>query len=601
MNKRDLLINIPPRPGVYKFKDKWGNIIYVGASKNLKKRVSSYFQKKHDHPRLRNLVEDINHIEYEIIEKVFDVFIRERALIGLHKPKYNVRWLDDKQYPYLMITKKEDFPRLQIEREKTEEDNLYFGRQTQVKPLRKSLNKLRTLFPICDCKSPVTPSKRTRPCLNYDLKLCPGPCANKISKESYKKTVLDLVNFLNGDSGNIIKKWDGQMNLHATNQRFEEAAKIRDRLNVVKQITSPKQLHEISEFDVIGLKIKDDIGVVVRLRVGNERIIDTQEYIILDPIEENEVLLFESLKQIYQDENEFPNLILLPATLNEQDLLFDFLSHKTGKKVKLQVFSNSRDNRWTKLAEQTAFKSYKRHFRDKKETVDINQEYMKIQEDLRELLNSSIEIEKISCIDISTLQGTATVASVVTFKNGIPDKSQYRRFSLANMKKPDDVGSMKQVLTRFFQGKIRKKEEFPDLLILDGGKAQLSAAKEVFARLGIQLPYFGIAKKEEELVLPNKKNPVKLKRNDPVLQLIVKIRDEAHRFAITYNRFKREKYTLSSELDQIKGLGEKRKNSLIKQFSSLKKIKSASIEELAETPLIHKNLALNIYDFFRKK
>ena len=185
MNKDALLENLPSKPGVYKFKDEWGNIIYVGASRNLKKRVSSYFQKKHDHPVTQKLVSSIHNVEYEIIENIYDVFIRERSLIGFHKPKYNIRWLDDKQYPYLMITKSEDFPRLQIVREKLDEKNVYFGRQIQVKPLRKSLNKLRTLFPICDCKSPVTPSKKTRPCLNYDLKLCPAPCAAKITKEKF--------------------------------------------------------------------------------------------------------------------------------------------------------------------------------------------------------------------------------------------------------------------------------------------------------------------------------------------------------------------------------------------------------------------------------
>ena len=391
------------------------------------------------------------------------------------------------------------------------------------------------------------------------------------------------------------------MQQHALNQRYEEAAKIRDRLSVINQITSPKQDHTDTLFEVIGLKIKEEMGVVIRLKVANEKIIDTQEYFILDSIEEDqETILFESLKQIYQDENDLPHLILLPSILTEQDLLFDFLYLKSNKKVKLQVFSNPRDNKWTQLAEETAKKSYTRHFKSNEEVNKITKEYLLIQEQFQTLLNHSGNIETISCIDISTLQGTATVASVVTFKYGKPYKNQYRRFSLPSMTKPDDVGSMKVVLTRFFQGKIKRSESFPDLLILDGGKAQLSAAKEVFSRLGISVPYFGIAKKEEELVIPNKKNRVKLKRNDPMLQLIVKLRDEAHRFAITYNRYKRKKNILTSELDQIKGLGEKRKNSLIKHFSSLKNIKTASVEELNQVPLIHKNLAQNIFDFFRK-
>ena len=596
------LDNIPQKPGVYKYKDVWGNIIYVGASKNLKKRISSYFQKKHDHPRLKKLVENIDNVEYEIIDNINDVFIRERQLIGIHRPKYNVQWLDDKQYPFLMITDSEEFPRLQIVRERQNDDNLYFGRQTRVKILRNSLREIRKVFPVCDCRSPVIPSKKVRPCLNYDLGLCSAPCAQKIKTEQYRLIIQNLTKFLSGDSKELINYWEDEMKNAADNENFEYAAKLRDRIKIINQLAKPEKEETDYHFDVIGVKLTETTGVVVRLTISHEQIVDTQEFIILDSFKEDkENILFESLKQIYQDEEEFPPLIILPGSIEEQELLFDWFTYRTQGKIKFQIFSNPKDYKWTRIAEETAQKSLQRHFGKKTQTPHTLANYDKIRQRLANLLNCDPDIHWIECIDISTLQGTATVASIVSFFDGTPDKSNYRKFTIKGLDHPDDHYSMKQTLTRHFGRKLRENSPLPDLIILDGGQMQLAAARSTFNALSIKIPYFGIAKKHEELVIPNKSETVKLELTDPLLQLVIALRDEAHRFAITFNRKTREKLTITSELDNIAGIGKTRKKLLLKHFTSVERIKTASKDEILLVPHLPKSVAEKVYSYFHNR
>ena len=548
---------------------------------------------------MKKLVENIENVEYEIIDNINDVFIRERQLIGLHRPKYNVQWLDDKQYPFLMITNSEEFPRLQIVREKQNDDNLYFGRQTRVGILRNSLREIRKVFPVCDCRSPVIPSRKVRPCLNYDLGLCSAPCAQKINAEQYNLVVQNLTKFLNGDSKELIQYWEKEMQNAAENENFEYAAKLRDRMKIINQLSKPTKEEIDYYFDAIGVRLTETTGIVVRLTISHEHIIDTQELIILDRIKEDkENILFESLRQIYQDEEEFPPLIILPGIIEEQELLFDWFSYRTQGKVKFQIFSNPRDYKWTRIAEETALKSLQRHFGKKTQISHRLSQYDEIKNRLASLLNCDPDIQRIECIDISTLQGTATVASIVSFFEGKPDKNKYRRFIIRGLDHPDDHYSMKQTLTRYFGRKLRENSQLPDIMILDGGQMQLAAARATFNALNIKIPYFGIAKKHEELVIPNKSETVKLELTDPLLQLIIALRDEAHRFAITFNRKTREKLAITSELDDIAGIGKTRKKILLKHFSSVERIKTASKDEILLVPHLPKSVAEKVYAYF---
>lgn len=600
---RSALDNLVSKPGVYKFKDNLGKIIYVGASKNLKNRVSSYFYKKQDNPRLQKLVNAIDNIEYEVIHSANAAFLRERELINLHKPNFNVRWMDDKQYPFLVVTTSEKFPRINIVRHEKEDKNKYFGRQTSIGPLRDSLKHLRKIFPTCDCQKPVQPSIKKRPCLNYDLGLCTAPCAKKVGSDIYQKNIGQLIQFLEGESGTLLDQWREEMNLEASTLQFEKAGQIRDRILAVQKLADPlDKYNQTMSYDAIGYAKLGETFAIVVLTINNQSILNQQEYLIQNQeIISLDQFLLSGLKIHYQKRKILPNLILLPVELvpEDSDFFYEWLNQdKSSPPVKMQVFSNPSDNKWLKIAMNAANKAIERntgYF-----AVE-NPNYKQIQLDLRNILKiSKKNVSLIECIDISTLQGTHTVGSIVAFKYGIPYKSYYRRYKVKTINKPDDPGAMKEVLTRHFNRKIKDKLDYPDVLLVDGGKSQLSAVRHVFQSLDIDIPYLGLTKRHEELILPGAKNPIKLPRISPTLRLLVALRDEAHRFAITYNRKlrKSEKINDNTGLQYIKGLGPVKRKALIIYFRTVSKIKKASILELSEVVGINEKLAEEIYNYF---
>lgn len=592
------LDDLPNLPGVYKFKSYLGEIIYVGASKNLKKRVSSYFKTVHTNPRLVSLLSEIVYIEFEIINSGNLAFLRERELINIHRPKYNVRLLDDKQYPFLVITTSEKFPRINILRNKKDNKDLYFERQSYVKPLKKSLKQLRKIFPICDCYKQIVPNKKKRPCLNYDLKLCPAPCIGKISEEDYKSNVKALISFLNGETNEILNSWNKAMIKAADNLEYEKAALLRNQINALKNLTQEKNEELDNVMDVVGYKESNKKLSLVILNVLNGNVIQKHEYFYK---EENflslDEILLTGLKEHYMEHNYFPQTVLLPKAITDMEILFEWINDKAQKNLSFQILSNISENKWIKLAQLEAKKLLERNYSVKN---DSSENYLHIMNEIQDIFEVKEKISLIECIDISTLQGTHTVGSIVAFKDGEPYKNLYRRYKVHLNDTPNDVGSMKEVLTRHFLRKTKDHLPFPDLLLIDGGRVQVLAVKEVFKNLNLSLPYVGIAKKQEELIFPNREESLLLDFTSPVLKLFVALRNEAHRFAITYNRKLREKSSIESELDKIPGIGKKKKINLLNYFKSIDKIKTASKSELKMVKGLTKTNIDSIYSHFNE-
>ena len=584
---------------MYKFKSYTGKIIYVGASKNLKKRVSSYFKTIHTNPRLISLLSEIVYIEFEIINSGNQAFLRERELINIHKPKYNVRLLDDKQYPFLVITTSENYPRINILRNKKDSNDLYFERQSYVKPLKKSLKQIRKIFPVCDCYKPIIPNKKKRPCLNFDLKLCPAPCIGKITKDEYNINVENLISFLNGETNEILDVWHESMKIAASNLEFEKAALLRNQIRALKNLTQEKKEDLTNVIDVIGFKeINNSLALVV-LNIINSNVIQKHEYYYKeDTFLSLDEILLSGLKEHYLDHEYFPQTILLPKVITDVEILFEWLNENSKSNLSVQVLSNISENKWIKLALNEANKLLERNYST---TENVNLKYNQVMKEIKSIFNVENDIRLIECIDISTLQGTHTVGSIVCFKDGVPYKTLYRRYKVQLKDVPNDVGSMKEVLTRHFLRKAKDNLPLPDVLLVDGGKTQLSAVKEVFKKLNLAIPYVGIAKKQEELIFPDRDKSLLLDMNSPVLILFVALRNEAHRFAITYNRKLREKSSLETELDKINGIGSKRQLILLKHFKTIDNIKKATKNDLSQVKGLTKQNIVDIYDFFNFK
>ena len=590
------LDDLPNLPGVYKFKSYTGKIIYVGASKNLKKRVSSYFKTNHSNPRLISLLSEIVYVEFEIIKSGNLAFLRERELINEHKPKYNVRLLDDKQYPFLVITTSEKYPRINILRNKKENKDLYFERQSYVKPLKKSLKQLRKIFPICDCYKPIIPNKKKRPCLNYDLKLCTAPCIGKIKEKDYKQNVENLISFLNGDAAEILESWSHSMINASENMEYEKAALLRNQINALKNLTQERNEELENAIDVVGYKESNKSLSLVILNVINGAIVQKHEYYYKDEnyLTLDEILLT-GLKEHYIEHKYFPQTVLLPKVIIDVEILFEWMNDVSHKNLSFQVLSNISENKWIKIAQSEATKLLERNYSENDETEE---KYKFVMSEIQDIFKTKDPINLIECIDISTLQGTHTVGSIVAFKNGNPYKTLYRRYKVKLKEVPNDVGSMKEVLTRHFIRKNKDNLPFPDLLLIDGGKTQLSAVKEVFNNLDLTIPFVGIAKKQEELIFPDRESSLLLDLNSQVLILFVALRNEAHRFAITYNRKLREKSTLESELDHISGIGKKKQSLLLIHFKTIDRIRKATKHELQEIKGLTKKNIDSIYDYF---
>ena len=600
--------DFPVQSGVYLMKNSADKIIYVGKAKNLKNRVRSYFADLKDHsPKTRILVANICEVEYLLTKTEVEAFLLEASLIKKHRPKYNIRLKDDKSYPYIQLSWQNDFPRLYLSRKAKKDGSLYFGPYTSGGAVFGTIRFLNRLFRIRDCTDHFFNS-RTRPCMTYQIGRCTAPCVKYISKEDYREEAEGAKDFLKGRSKKLIKDLEKRMTLAASEEKFEVASKMRDSLFSIRNIIEKQTVINDSmdkDQDAVSF-YGDERGVLVEtIHIRAGRVIGNRPHFLtnVNPTladEDPREWLASFLNQYYED-NYIPDDVLLSVDLGNDihRLLQDVLKERSRNEVTVRFATDNKGQDLVEMATQNA----KSHF---EKQVSKDEEKKQGLDDIRQKLSLSARPNRIECFDISHFQGSETVASQVVFEEGVPAREHYRRYKIKTVTGIDDFASMYEVLKRRF---THAEYEEPQLLVVDGGKGQLSMAVKILQEIGkTHIPVVGLAKArtksdfkseevtgtEERFYLPGRANPVVFKTNTEAYQILTGLRDEAHRFAITYHRKLREQTTLESELDYVVGLGEKRKMLLLQKFKTVDDIRQADVEEIAALKSFNRVLAERI-------
>lgn len=586
---------LPDRPGVYLMKDESGRIIYVGKAVNLKNRVRSYFQSSRNHsPKVKAMVARIYNLEYIITNSEMEALILECNLIKKHRPKYNISLRDDKTYPYIKVTN-EAYPRVFATRKVQKDGARYFGPYTSAGAVHETLRLLKKLFPLRNCRH----LDAKRPCLEYHIKRCLAPCTGKVDDDMYADMIKAVCLFLEGRSEDVVRNLRRQMAEAAENLEFETAAKVRDQLAAVEKVIEKQNIVTgAGDQDALGLA-RSALGTCVQVFfIRSGKMIGRDHFLMSGSEDEaDNDILAAFMKQYYSQATFIPREILLPLELDDQELLAGWLTElKDGKVMvetpkrgtKKDIVNMAAGNAAIVLEEQAA------------KIKARNEQTEGAVADLGRYLGMDKPPERMECFDISHIQGSETVASMVVFEGGVPKKDDYRRYKLRTVEgKPDDFRSMQEVVERRYRSLT---EPLPDLIIIDGGKGQLNAALEVIRGVGFtEATVVGLAKEFEHIFREGQSDPLILPRHSQALYLIQRIRDEAHRFAITYHRKLRSKRNMVSVLDHVPGIGPKRRKVLWDAFGSLAKIKEASVEEMAAVPGMTTPAAQAVYDFFRQK
>ncbi len=589
----------PSDPGVYLMKDKAGKIIYVGKALNLKKRLASYFAgrlSRHD-MKTGVLIRKITDFETIITSTEHEALILESNLIKKYKPRYNIILKDGKNYPCLRLNIAEKYPVLEIVRKIKKDNALYFGPYSSAYGVRNTLRKVNRIFKLRKCRKNQF-NNRSRPCLNFQIKACLGPCCNNVAEEEYKKIVKDVVLFLKGKAPELVKTLKQKMHDRALNEEFEEAAGIRDTIFAIEK-TLEQQVAvstDMLDRDVIACEYLKEKAVVTILFVRAGNLIGTRYYHFDMELNTSQEILEAFIRQYYEKNAFLPCQILISENIDDKELLEHDLSLKKGRKVKILVPARGEKKRIVEMAANNGKKELKK-------LVSKEAEATQILEMIQRLLHMPSLPERIECFDNSNTSGTDPVSSMVVFINGFPDKSKYRKYILQSVVKgQDDYACMTEVLTRRFSDH-RSDMDFPDLLLVDGGKGQISMAMAVLKQLGLENSFqiAGIAKKDQDkgedqdkIYIPNRSNPINFANAQKALFLLQRLRDEAHRFAITFQRKRRSKRAEISILDGINGIGPKKKHLLFEKYHGISKMKKASVEELASIPGINIKTAQNL-------
>ncbi|MCC9078148.1 excinuclease ABC subunit UvrC [Litorilinea aerophila] len=613
------LANLPDRPGCYLMLDGHGKVLYVGKAVVLRNRVRSYFHASAQHsPKTQALVEEIQDISWWVTQTELEALILENELIKRHRPRYNVRLKDDRQYPYIKVNWQDDFPKVEVVRRMDKDGARYFGPYTSARACYQTLDALRRIFPYLDCDRVIT-GQDERPCLYYHIKMCGGPCIGAQSREEYRATIQQLMDFLSGDTDRVLGQMEAQMNRAAENLQFELAALYRDRLKAAQQIAEQQKVISVyqEDADYIALAQHERTGdtAVQVFMVRRGRLTARENFMLegadvpQEGINQQGQLIGSFLQQFYDSAAFVPRLILVQAMPDDHAVLEEWLAGKRGSRVELRVPQRGPKRELMKLAQENAAEYLRLQVAEWQ--ADTHRQTQAVA-DLQAALGLERPPMRIECYDVSTLQGTHTVGSMVVFARGVPAKQAYRRFKIrgkGSQGEPDDFASMREMLRRRFRRLVeampedpgqkgRKQDEqwqmVPDLVIIDGGKGQLGVAVDVLEELGLRerIPVVGLAKREEEIFWPGRPEPIWLKRGSPALHLVQRIRDEAHRFAITYHRSLRGKAQTRSLLDEIPGIGPARRKALLTYFGGdLDKIRAASVEELSAIPGMNRRAA----------
>ncbi|MCK8817211.1 excinuclease ABC subunit UvrC [Natroniella sulfidigena] len=591
--------NLPDEPGVYLMKDQTGQIIYVGKAKSLRKRVKSYWQSSKQRFKTKVLVDRIADFESIVTDTEVEALILENNLIKKYNPKFNIQLKDDKTYPYIKVTVAEAYPRVYKTRIVKNDGSRYFGPYTDVKAVNDLLDLVTDLFSLRDCKRELTVKKEERACLNYHIDKCHAPCINEISQAEYNELIAQVTMILEGKEENLVKQLESKMEQAAQDLEFEVAAKLRDQIRAINKVTQKQKVvaEKLINQDIIALATEDDDICLQLLIVRSGRLIGKEDFIFAESDDLAEVVTA-FLQQYYDQVYYIPEEILLEFMIDDLAVIEEWLQRKKGGKVELRVPKQGQKRGLVELAARNARYNLKEYrFKEKFSSQKLGQGVKQLQQELG-FKQPPVRIEG---FDISNLQGTDTVASLVSFKNGQPYKKGYRRFKIKSVEGQDDFAAMNEVIYRRYSRLVEEGREFPDLILIDGGKGQLNSALEVLKELGREgQQIISLAKREEEVFVPGKKAPVRLARDSAGLYLVQRVRDEAHRFAVSYHRKLRGRRLTHSMLDDIPGIGQKRREALLQYFGSLEKIKTASIKELAKVKGISDNLATGIKEYLEQ-
>lgn len=643
---RAVLRRLPTKPGVYLMKNAEGRVLYVGKADSLRNRVRSYFGARGpEDARIGRMVAEVADVDYIVTDTVSEAYLLESNLIKEHRPRFNIRLRDDKSYPFVKITLAEDFPRIVRTRKLARDGSRYFGPYASASSVDETLKLLRKIFPFRTCNLDIPEGKRVleRPCLLYYINRCQGPCIQAIEKAEYRGTIDRIVDFLEGKQEPIAAELRRDMEAHSDALRFEQAAAARDKLRAVERTMEQQKMAAFSraEHDVIGLAHQEDEGCIQVMQVRNGKLIGREHFIVEGARDVTDAEVLGSfLQQYYANTDALPRALLVPIMPAGADDLAAFLADRRGVRVTITVPERGEKRRLVALATQNALEALER---ERAEWLADEAKRDEALTELTEALGLPRVPERIECYDMSNIQGTSAVGSMVVFIDGRPEPREYRRFRIRSGDTPDDFRMMAEVLRRRFSRVARLRAEtgalslaavgadeapqgdgepgepldldadagpvtdggdgdgsgpratgwaVPDLVIVDGGKGQLSAAMGVMDELDItDVPLAGLAKRFEELYVPGRPDPIVLPRRSQALYLVQRIRDEAHRFAITYHRDVRGKRALRSELDDVAGIGPGRKRALLKRFGSVRRIREASVDEVAATPGISRDLA----------
>lgn len=594
-----ILATLPPKPGCYLMKNAEGKIIYVGKAISLKNRVRSYFHADSSHDnKTRRLVREIMDIEWIVVGSELEALILEMNLIKKHRPKYNVRLKDDKRYPYIKIHWADPFPKVTVTRQMVEDGSRYFGPYTSAWAVYQTLDVLRKVFPYLTCDREITGMDK-RACLYFDIKLCTAPCIGAVTQAGYRQMISDLMDFLSGHSEGIVTRLQQEMEKASEEMRFEKAAALRDQLKAIQNIIERQRIVFATDYidsDVLAMARSDGEACVQVFFIRGGKLIG-REYFILEGTEDaaDSEVMEQFVTQFYTEAANIPEQVMLPQQLEEARIISQWLRTKRGgKKVEFFVPKEGQPHELVQMATENATETLQA-LRQQWQ-ADTHKQETALAE-LQEALKLSEPPNRIECYDISNTQGTAIVGAMVVFTQGVPDKKLYRKFNIESVVgAPDDFASMEEMLTRRFRrwraaqetlDQVGAKNDasfsfLPDLVIIDGGKGQLSRAVQVLEKfeLADKVPVVGLAKQQEEIFFPHRSESLMLPRHSQGLYLVQRIRDEAHRYGITAHRKKREKLGMASILDSVPGIGPSRRKALLKHFGSVDKIRDASIEEL---------------------
>ncbi|EPB8176167.1 excinuclease ABC subunit UvrC [Clostridium perfringens] len=608
---------LPDKPGVYIMKNSLGEVIYVGKAKVLKNRVRQYFQNSKNHSeKVRAMVKNIAEFEYIVTDSEMEALILECNLIKKYSPRYNIALKDDKFYPFIKITTNEDFPRVYVTRNFAKDGNRYFGPYTNGTAVYEVMGLIKKLFPLRTCKKAIVEGgEPTRACLNYHINLCKAPCAGYISKAEYREMIDEIINILNGTDTSIIKKLKLEMEKAAEELEFEKAAKIRDRILAIELISEKQKMFTVKEGDEDFIDLytdeKDGCAQVFFVREGK---VTGREHFMIENISDDPVkeVISSFIASFYGGTAQIPKTIYVPEEIEDQELIEKFLTEKRGSKVWIKVPKKGDKKNLLDMVRNNA-KIMLDQFKEKMvEEKELNKSALT---ELADVLGLDSLPARIEAYDISNIQGVDSVGTMVVFENGKAKNSDYRRFKIKSVKGPNDYESMREILSRRFShgleevNKIKERNLeyskgkfciFPDLIMMDGGKGQVNIALEVLKDFGIEIPVCGLVKDHKHrtrgIIFNNEE--ILIRRGSGLMNLITRVQDEVHRYAITYHRSLRDKRTLHSILEDIPRIGEKRRRNLLMKFGSIDNIKKASMEELLDTPGIDKRAAESIKQYF---